>query len=79
MGYKHSYDIIEAINQIRAAARECTDPRTDGFVTWGIKQDLYQLKWILEEAMRNCPTYSMEADWLKEQEQKKILRLLKDE
>jgi len=79
MGYKHTYDIISAYQQIRAAAHECSHPRTDGFVAWGVKQDLYQLKWLIEEELKKCPEFAPEADWLKEQEQKKILRILKDE
>lgn len=79
MGYKHSYDTMIAIKEIRAAALECSNPRNDGFVSWGIKQDLYQVKWMLDDLLRNCPTFSPEAEWLKEQEQKKIIRILKDE
>ncbi len=80
MGYKHSYDIISALQQIRAAAAECSDPRNDGFIAWGVKQDLYQLKWFLEDVMKNCPEFgSTESDWLREQEQKKIIKILKDE
>ena len=80
MGYKHSYNIIEAYQQIRSAAGECSDPRNDGFVTWSIKQDLYHLKWFLDEKLKQCPDYgSLEADWLKEQEQKLILKYLKDD
>ena len=76
MGYKHSYNIIEAINQIRAAARECSNPRNDGFVAWGVKQDLYQLKWQLDKLLKECPTFSPEEEWLHEQEQKRIINIL---
>jgi hypothetical protein len=79
MGYKHSYDIVRALNEIRAAAYECRSSRNDGFVAWGVKQDLYQIKWLLDDLLKDCPTFGPEAEWLKEQEQKKILRLLKDE
>ena len=76
MGYNHSYDIVRALNEIRRAAYECSNGRTDGFVAWGIKQDLYQVKWILDDLLKNCPEFSPEPDWLKEQEQKKIIRIL---
>ena len=79
MGYNHSYDIVRALNEIRKAAYECSNGRTDGFVAWGIKQDMYQVKWMLDDLLKNCPTVSPEAAWLKEQEQKKIIRILKDE
>jgi hypothetical protein len=80
MGYKHSYDIIQTYQQIRAAGAECANPRTDGFIAWGVKQDLYQLKWYLDDLLKSCPEFSsIETDWLREQEQKKIIKILKDD
>jgi hypothetical protein len=79
MGYKHRYDITAAYLQIRSAAAELNDPRNDGFIAWGVKQDLYQLKWFLDDLLKNSSTFSPEEEWLREQEQKKIIRILKDE
>jgi hypothetical protein len=80
MGYKHSYNIVQVYQQIRSAGSECADPRTDGFIAWGVKQDLYQLKWYLDDLLKSCPEFSsIEADWLREQEQKKIIKILKDD
>lgn len=79
MGYKKVYDITAAAREINAAAYECNNPRTDGFVGWGVKQDLYQLKWILDEAIKRCPTYAPEEEWLKEQEQKRIIKILQND
>jgi len=79
MGYKYTYNITDAIIQVNKAQRECCDPRLDGYVAFGIKQDLYQLKFILEDALRRCPTFAGEAEWLREQEKEKVIRILKDE
>lgn len=79
MGYRHSYSIIETYQQVRAAVSECSDSRNGGFIAWGVKQDLYQLKWFLDDMIKMCPTFGPEAEWLKEQEQKKIINYLKDE
>jgi len=79
MGYKHRYDIIEAYNQIRAAGAELNDPRTDGFISWSVKQDLYQFKWFLDDLLKNSSTFGPEEEWLREQEQKRIVRYLRDE
>lgn len=79
MGYKKAYDISVAAREINAAAYECNSPRTDGFVGWGVKQDLYRLKWILDEAIKRCPTFSTEDEWLKEQEQKRIIKILQND
>lgn len=80
MGYKYSYDIVGAFQQIRSAVSECRDIRTDSYIAWGIKQDLYQMKWFLDDMIKNCPEFGpTEAEWLKEQEQEKILKILKNE
>jgi hypothetical protein len=79
MGHKHSYNIIPAFIALRSAARECSDPRTDGYIAWGVKQDLYQLKWAVDSFLKDCPTFGPEQEWLRDQEQLKIIKLLKDE
>jgi hypothetical protein len=79
MGYKYSYNITEAAREINAAAYDATDSRNDGYVAWGAKQDLYRLKWILEDAINRCPTFAPEADWLREQEKKKVVKILSED
>jgi hypothetical protein len=79
MGYKTSYDIVRALNEIRLAAYECSNSRTDGFVAWGIKQDLYQVKWMLDDLLKDCPSFAPEQEWVREQEQKKIIKILSNE
>ena len=56
---------------------ECVDSRNDGFVTWNTKQELYKLNWLIDESLDACSTYAGEQVWLKEQEQERIMRILK--
>ena len=79
MGFRKPLDVIEIVRQINVATYECNSVQNDGFTSWNIKQDLYQIKWILEAALKSCPEYSHEAQWLKEQEQKRIIKILKNE
>ena len=79
MGYKKSYDITDIARQINAASYESSNPYNDGFVGWGAKQDLYRLKEILDEAIRRCPKFSLEKEWLREQDKKKVIKYLIDE
>ena len=79
MGYKYNYNITDAIIEVNKAQRECCDPRLDGFVAFGIKQDLYRLKWILDAAIKRCSTFAGEEEWLREQEKQRVIRILKDE
>jgi hypothetical protein len=79
MGFKYSYDITEAARVINAAAYDASDMKVDSYLQWGAKQDLYRLKWIIEDALRRCPQFSIEPEWLREQEQKKLIKILSND
>jgi hypothetical protein len=78
MGFKKPLDADNIAQQIRWAGHSCSSPYTDGFNGWYIKQDLYKLKEVLDDALKHCPNFgTIEADWLHEEEQKKIINILK--
>ena len=77
MGFKKSWDTADVMSQIGSLARECTSPHNDGYTGWYCKQDLYQIQQAVNEAIRRCPTFSGEQEWLTEQEQKRIIKILK--
>jgi hypothetical protein len=79
MGFKYSYNIATAAREINAAAYDACDNKLEGFTQWGAKQDLYRLKWILEDALKRCPKFSIEDEWLREQSKKQLIEVLKDE
>lgn len=56
----------EIISQIQSMYFAITDPRMDGFVTWPVKQDLYKIKWEIDEALSKCPNYHGEEEFLEE-------------
>jgi hypothetical protein len=78
MGFKKNWDVANVAKQINIARMECTAYQNDGFTQWSAKQDLYKIKWIVEDAIRHCPHFSFEKEWLKEQEQKQIIDILKE-
>jgi hypothetical protein len=78
MGFKKSWDVSSITSQIHSLDRECSSPYNDGFTAWGCKQDLLIIQQLVNEAIKNSPNFGeMEADWLKEQEQKRIIKILK--
>jgi len=79
MGYRHDYDINSIYHQLYMANVEMNKPRNDGFVTWGIKQDLYKIKFLMDHIMNNAPTYVDEAEWLEEQSKKEMWKILKND
>ncbi len=78
MGFRLHHSISEIISQIKYAQYTCSDLRTDSYTSWGIKQDLYQIKWIIDEAIRKCPVFSPEEEWLREQEKNRVIKILKE-
>ena len=72
-------DIISRLQRIYFAT---TDPKMDGFVTLGCKQDLYRVKFALEEMLKKCPDYHGEQEWLEQQQlerdQKQMWKALND-
>jgi hypothetical protein len=78
MGHKLQINVTDIAGQINRAAYECTSPYNDGFIGWGYKQDLYRIKYILEDALKRCPTYVGEEEWLREQDKKKVIKYLSE-
>ena len=69
-------DIKTEISKISWAE---SDPRMDGFVTWGCKQELYEILWYVEEKLRKCSNYAGEDDFLKEHDKKMTWRILNED
>ena len=40
------------------------NPRNDGFVAFGAKQELWEIKWMVDEALSDAPEFSTEEQWL---------------
>lgn len=75
--YIKNWNVNNIKNSISNAYYVCSDPRQDGYTTWPIKQELYQLKWFIDEVLGKCPTYVGEDQWLTEQEKQRIIKILK--
>lgn len=78
MGFKKNWDVGNITSQIQSLSRECNSPLNDGFTAWGCKQDLLILQDLINNAVKTSPNFGeMENDWLQEQEQKRIIKYLK--
>jgi hypothetical protein len=78
MGFKQNWDVVDIHRQVHSMARECASPYNTGFITFEIKKDLYQLKELIDQALKESPDFGeMEQEWLTEQEQKRIIKILK--
>lgn len=71
-------DVPYCTSEIRKAIVEMNSAHNDGYVRWGVKQDLYLLKFMLDDVLENAPTFDKkEETWLKEQSQAKMMQVLK--
>jgi hypothetical protein len=78
MGFKKNWEVTSITSQIHSLAREIQSPYNDGFTSWYAKQDLYQIKKIVDSALANSPDFGeMEQQWLLDQEKKRIIKILK--
>lgn len=69
-------NLDKAKNEIQKAMLEIGSTHNDGFVTWGYKQQLWQLKFYLDEQLKRCPTYAGEEEWIAEQRTEQAMEKL---
>lgn len=63
MGFKKSWDEADIICQLRRMAAECRSSYNDGFTASAIKQDLVQIKFVLDDLLESCPNFVGEEEW----------------
>lgn len=78
MGVNKNWDVANIASQIRQLSLNCSSSYTDGFTAWELKKDLYQIKDLVEQSLKTSPNFGdLEKQWLTEQEQKRIINILK--
>jgi hypothetical protein len=77
MGHRKDWDMNAIQHQIWTMRHAATTPYNDGWVSFGAKQDLYRLKWQIDQALVDCSTFAGEDEWLRKQEQERIINILK--
>ena len=78
MGFKKSWEVGDITSQVHSLAREISSPYNDGYTQWHCKQDLYQIKQLVDQALSRSPNFGdLEQEWLQTQEKKHIIKILK--
>lgn len=72
MGFRKPMDYNSVSHQIHIAGVELNSPRNDGFTQWEIKQDLYKVKFLVDEILKSSPEFVGETEFL-EQHQKQLM------
>lgn len=78
MGFKKNWEVGDITSQVHSLAREISSPLNDGYTQWHCKQDLYQIKQLVDQALARSPDFGdLEQEWLQTQEKKHIIKILK--
>ena len=56
----------EMQKDIHRAISQMNDRYSDGFNKFAAKQELYEIKWMVDKALNDAPTFTIEKDWLEE-------------
>jgi len=68
----------QILNEISKIYWAGTDMKMDGFSTWPCKQDMYRIKWAVDEMLSKMPTYSVEDEFLKEHNKELVWKALNE-
>ena len=77
MSFIQRWDVNRIVQELHSCASQVNNAYNDGFVSWGCKQDLYRVKFALEDMLRRCNTFAGEQEWLQEMEAKRTWEILK--
>jgi hypothetical protein len=77
MGFYKRLNFDDVRQQIISASHEMSNHRNVGFIQFAIKQDLYKLKWLLDDILKNGPEFVGENEWILEEEKNRIWEKLK--
>jgi len=76
------WNVNQVISECQKMQRGANDPYVTGFVNWPCKQDLYRVKFAVDEMLANTSKFVDEEEWLEQQqverEQKQIWKALND-
>jgi hypothetical protein len=73
------WDIGQVISECQKMYFGANDPYVTGWVNWPCKQDLYRVKFAVDEMLKNTSQFSGEEEWLLEQEKDKMWKVLKSQ
>ena len=54
----------EMQKRIQEVISQMNDRYYDGFVKFGAKQELWEIKWMVDKALNDAPEFSTEQEWL---------------
>ena len=71
------WNIKEIERQLYRIYSGAVDSYETGYNNRPCKKDLYRVKFLVDQLLEECPSFTYEEEWLREQEAEKIIRILK--
>jgi len=71
------WNVDKVIADCQKMYHGANDPHMTGFVNWPCKQDLYRVKFAVDEMLKNTSEFAGEEEWLRELEAERIVNILK--
>jgi hypothetical protein len=76
---KINWNVDQVIGECQKMYHGANDPYVTGWNNWPCKQDLYRVKFAVNEMLANTCKFSGEDQWLLEQEQQQMWKVLKSQ
>jgi hypothetical protein len=73
-----NWDVNKVIADCQKMYQGANDPYVTGWNNWPCKQDLYRVKFAVDEMLVKTSMFGGEDEWLEEQEKEKVMRILKN-
>jgi len=73
-----NWNVGQVIGECQKMYHGATDAYETGWNNWPCKQDLYRVKFAVDEMLTNTPGFAGEPEWLAEQEKQKMWKVLKN-
>ena len=73
------WNVDKVIADCQKMYRGANDNYETGWNNWPCKQDLYRVKFAVDEMLAKTSKFSGEAEWLLEQEQQRMWKVLKSQ
>ena len=70
------WNVDRVIDDCQKMYRGATDPYETGWNNWPCKQDLYRVKFAVDEMLSKTSKFTGEDEWLLEQEKEKMWKRL---
>lgn len=68
-------DMVQFIKRI---VEETNSKRNNVHAQWMCKQDLYKLKWAIDQALADCEKYPKEEEFIKSHERRQFLKKIEN-